>query len=169
MQRITVGVDGSAASRAALAWAVDQATCSETEVRVVHVWDRPYIGGNAFARMLADSDELEIQAQRELDDVVARDAAAVPCTADLRRIEALLGDHPAYDGVIESVDTAGLATPVQRTLRPTGRPADWLLREAKDADLLVIGQKGLGGIQLGSVGHRVTLHTSCPVVVVPAP
>jgi nucleotide-binding universal stress UspA family protein len=138
MQRITVGVDGSAASRAALAWAVDQATCSETEVRVVHVWDRPYIGGNAFARMLADSDELEIQAQRELD------------------------------GVIESVDTAGLASPVQRTLR-CGRPADWLLREAKDADLLVIGQKGLGGIQLGSVGHRVTLHTSCPVVVVPAP
>jgi nucleotide-binding universal stress UspA family protein len=50
-----------------------------------------------------------------------------------------------------------------------GRPAERLLSEAKDADLLVIGQRGLGGIQVGSVGHRIALHATVPVVVVPAP
>ena len=136
MRRIIVGVDGSAASRAALAWAVDEAVSPTAEVRVVHVWDHPYIGGDPLAKMLADSDDMEAQAQRELDSVV------------------------------DAVDTSRLATSVQRMLR-CGRPADWLLREAKDADLVVIGRKGLGGLQLGSVGHGVTLHATCPVVVVP--
>jgi nucleotide-binding universal stress UspA family protein len=138
MQRIIVGVDGSVASRAALAWAVTEARTRDAEVRVVHVWDHPYLGETAFAHMLDSTTDLEAQAQRELDFVVDR------------------------------VDTTGLGTPVERTLR-CGRPAEWLLREAKAADLLVIGRKGLGGVQLGSVGHRVALHASCPVVVVPAP
>lgn len=137
MRRIIVGVDGSTASRAALTWAVDEAKARPAEIRVVHVWDHPYLGTGAFAQMLDDSDELETQAQRELDYVV------------------------------DNVDTTDLAVPVERTLR-CGRPAEWLLREAKDADLVVIGRKGLGGVQLGSVGHRVTLHATCPVVVVPA-
>lgn len=137
MRRIIVGVDGSAASRAALAWAVEDARSNGAEVRAVHVWDVPFVGTDAFAQMLTDSAELEGQAQRELDYV------------------------------IDAVDTSGLATPVEAVLR-CGRPAEWLLREAKDGDLLVIGRKGLGGVQLGSVGHRVALHASCPVVVVPA-
>jgi nucleotide-binding universal stress UspA family protein len=138
MRQIIVGVDGSAASRAALAWAVDEAQDIDAEIRVVHVWDRPYVGGDAFARMLADADDIEVQARRELDDV------------------------------IDSVDTSRLARPVNPVLL-AGHPAELLLSEAKGADLLVIGQRGLGGIQLGSVGHRITLHAPCPVVVVPAP
>jgi nucleotide-binding universal stress UspA family protein len=137
MRRIIVGVDGSAASRHALAWAVEQARTGDAEVRVVHVWDHPYVGGDTLAKMLVEADDLEIQAQRELD------------------------------GVVDSVDVAGVVPPVQRVLH-CGRPADWLLREAKDADLVVIGQRGLGGVQLGSVGHQVTIHAACPVVVVPA-
>jgi nucleotide-binding universal stress UspA family protein len=137
MRRIIVGVDGSAASRAALAWAVRDARANEAEIRVLHVWDQPYVGTGAFAQMLADPEELEFYAQRELDYTV------------------------------DNVDTTGLRTPVERVLR-CGRPADWLLREAKTADLVVMGRKGLGGVQLGSVGHRVTLHATCPVVVVPA-
>lgn len=138
MRRIIVGVDGSAASRAALAWAVDEARDIDAEIRVVHVWDRPYVGGDAFAKMLADADDIEDQARHELDDV------------------------------IDSVDTTVLARPVDAVL-VCGRPAECLLNEAKNADLLVIGQRGLGGIQLGSVGHRIALHATCPVVVVPAP
>jgi nucleotide-binding universal stress UspA family protein len=137
MQRIIVGVDGSAASRAALVWAITEATARAAEIRVVHVWNHPYLGETAFDQMLSDSDDLESQAQRELDFVA------------------------------DQVDTTGLTTPVERTLR-CGRPAEWLLREAKAADLLVVGRKRLGGVQLGSVGHRVTLHATCPVVVVPA-
>lgn len=48
--------------------------------------------------------------------------------------------------------------------------ADALIDLSRDADLLVVGTHGRGGIVssiLGSVSHRVAAHASCPVVVVP--
>jgi nucleotide-binding universal stress UspA family protein len=51
-----------------------------------------------------------------------------------------------------------------------GAPARVLLEAASDADLLVIGSRGLGGFRgllLGSVGQQCTHHAPCPVVIVP--
>jgi nucleotide-binding universal stress UspA family protein len=51
-----------------------------------------------------------------------------------------------------------------------GAPARVLLEEASDADLLVVGSRGLGGFRgllLGSVSQQCTQHAPCPVVVVP--
>lgn len=48
-------------------------------------------------------------------------------------------------------------------------PVAALLREAKGADLLVVGSRGHGafsGALLGSVSHYCTQHADCPVVVV---
>ena len=45
-----------------------------------------------------------------------------------------------------------------------------LLDSAKDADLVVVGSRGVGGFEgllLGSVSSQVASHASCPVVVVP--
>lgn len=45
-----------------------------------------------------------------------------------------------------------------------------LLANARDADLLVVGSRGLGGFKgllLGSVSHQLVQHAPCPVVVVP--
>jgi nucleotide-binding universal stress UspA family protein len=53
---------------------------------------------------------------------------------------------------------------------PEGRPAQTLLEEAKDADLLVVGCRGHGpfaGLLLGSVSQHCATHAPCPVVVVP--
>ncbi|MFC3572421.1 universal stress protein [Streptomyces yaanensis] len=53
----------------------------------------------------------------------------------------------------------------------TGRPAEVLARAAKDAELLVLGSRGLGGIGgflVGSVGLAVVAHTERPVVLVRA-
>ncbi|MET7695717.1 universal stress protein [Streptomyces sp. NPDC005483] len=53
----------------------------------------------------------------------------------------------------------------------TGRPADELVSAAKDAELLVLGSRGLsgiGGFVVGSVGLAVVAHAERPVVLVRA-
>jgi nucleotide-binding universal stress UspA family protein len=50
-----------------------------------------------------------------------------------------------------------------------GSAGQVLLDQAADADLLVVGHRGRGGIAsacLGSVGLQCVLHGACPVVVV---
>ena len=49
-----------------------------------------------------------------------------------------------------------------------GHAAAVLLREAKDADLLVVGSRGRGGFvaaMVGSVSLQCVLHAHCPVLV----
>lgn len=53
-----------------------------------------------------------------------------------------------------------------------GRAQDVLVEEAKDAVVLVVGRRGLGGLAsllLGSVSRHVVNHAPCPVLVVPPP
>jgi nucleotide-binding universal stress UspA family protein len=51
--------------------------------------------------------------------------------------------------------------------------AAWALLDAsRDAELLVVGSRGLGGFKgllLGSVSQQCVHHASCPVVVIPHP
>ncbi len=50
-----------------------------------------------------------------------------------------------------------------------GGPASVLVEKAKDAELLVLGSRGLGGFRgmlLGSVTQQVIAHAPCPVVVI---
>ncbi|MDX3778362.1 universal stress protein [Streptomyces europaeiscabiei] len=52
-----------------------------------------------------------------------------------------------------------------------GRPSEILIEEAKSAELLVLGSRGLsgiGGFMVGSVGLTVVAHAECPVVLVRA-
>ncbi|GAB3647389.1 universal stress protein [Glycomyces tarimensis] len=51
-----------------------------------------------------------------------------------------------------------------------GHPAAVLLDRAKEADLVVVGNRGHGGFVgaiLGSVSQHVIHHATCPVVVIP--
>jgi nucleotide-binding universal stress UspA family protein len=51
-----------------------------------------------------------------------------------------------------------------------GEPGSSLIREAKEAAMLVVGRRGHAGLShlvLGSVSRYVTTHAPCPVVVVP--
>lgn len=73
------------------------------------------------------------------------------------------------DSFIEAEDTTDLVTPVDaRLVRDT--PAAALLSAAADADLLVVGARGLSGLGravLGSVSHRIAHQATGPLVIVP--
>lgn len=78
--------------------------------------------------------------------------------AALRRtLEAILGEHPAVkvDPVVQE-----------------GHPAQVLVDRAKDADMLVVGSRGHGGLAgalIGSVSFSCAAHSPCPVVIVRGP
>jgi nucleotide-binding universal stress UspA family protein len=139
MARIVVGVDGSAASLAALRWAVDEARLRQADLDVVHAWMiPPYGDGLVGTWAISASDELE------------QGAVAV------------------VDHCLEQVDARGLE--VARHVSCSS-PQAALLELAKDADVLVVGNRGRGDLQsllLGSVSHFVVHHAPCPVLVVRA-
>ena len=71
------------------------------------------------------------------------------------------------DRAIAAIDTDGLDIE-PRTV--CDLPARGLLDAAADADLLVVGARGVGGFRgllLGSVSQQVAQHTPCPAVIVP--
>jgi nucleotide-binding universal stress UspA family protein len=89
-----------------------------------------------------------------------------------------------HDGFRDGAETiVGEAVAAAKAHEPTvecegkavqGQPAGVLLREASNADLIVVGRRGHGGftsLLLGSISHQVVQHAPCPVTVVrePAP
>ena len=96
-----------------------------------------------------------------------------------------LPDYSGWAAVVDDVDWAEngrmvLEQTIKETLEPAeaarterhvieGHPAEVLLHQAADADLLVVGSRGHGGFAgmlLGSVSQHVIAHAPCPVVVV---
>jgi nucleotide-binding universal stress UspA family protein len=78
-----------------------------------------------------------------------------------RVLDTLLGEVEEAVGDVE----------VRRTVIEDRHPAEALVSVSADADLLVVGSRGLGGFTemlLGSVSHAAVLHAVCPVVVVPS-
>jgi nucleotide-binding universal stress UspA family protein len=70
------------------------------------------------------------------------------------------------DELLDAEEVDGIE--VLRTVR-SGSPAGVLCQAAREADLVVVGARGLGGFRgllLGSVTQQVVAHASCPVVVV---
>jgi nucleotide-binding universal stress UspA family protein len=77
--------------------------------------------------------------------------------------EAARGDA---ERALEQVDAEGVQI---GTVVREGNPARVLVEEAGDADLLVVGSRGLGGFRsllLGSVGQQCAHHAPCPLVIV---
>ena len=141
MGKVVVGVDGSEGSFAALRFAVAESLLREDRLEIVYAWHVPADGGPFAAG--AASVVLADEVAKAAEEVVAN-------AAELARNEA--GGRLQVDGV------AVLAG-----------PAAELVDRSKDADLLVVGSRGLGGftgLLLGSVSHQVVHHARCPVVVV---
>ena len=143
-ETIVVGVDGSEGGAAALEFAAADAARRDARLRIVVAWEMPVVGYDPdFPRSL---------------DVQMLDAFRV-------RAERLAEDTLATAKKLQpSLDVEALAT--------QGPPADVLLEQSADADLIVVGRRGLGGFKsllLGSVGNKVVHQATCPVVVVNQP
>jgi len=144
--KIVVGIDGSAHSSAALRWAADEAALRSARLESVHAWSFVPVATPADSGLvpMAWTDNVELL---DVTRKAAEDAAAA-------QVEDVLGaDHGATVSVVE------------------GGPAEALLDAAKDADLLVVGNRGRGNLAaalLGSTSAKVADSAPCPVVVVRA-
>ncbi len=139
-ERIVVGVDGSEISLHALRWALEEGRARGAGIEVVHAWQVPYVGYFPHTENRFDP----VIHERASDAVLDRALAAV-------RADEL------HD------------VPVRRTSLRSGAAAG-IIDLTDDADLVVLGSRGLGAVKgalLGSVTMQVTQHAHCPVVVVP--
>lgn len=138
--KVVVGVDGSEGAKSALRWAVRYAQNAGATLDAVAVWDYPVLMTLPAASTLPPPEEM-----------------AAETLEHLRR----------------SIEEAGVADPGSVPIRHhvvRGHPAESILKAAEDAELVVVGHRGLGGfgsLVLGSVSQQILHHAKCPVVVVP--
>ena len=130
--RIVVGVDGSAASADALAWALEEGSLRGAGVTVVLAYnhlDQPHFDGQQGF----DPDATREDAERSLTQLVHRMVEATGC------------DDVDVDPQVV-VDL----------------PARALLAAAEEADLLVVGSRGRGGVAGLLLGSVSQLRPSMP-------
>jgi nucleotide-binding universal stress UspA family protein len=139
---IVVGFDGSAPSRNALKWALDEAGLRDGELRLVTAWGKPPMSW--YPAVL----------ETAVGEIVAEDSPerlAGTLQADALRTAADKGI--AATGHVVHNDSAASA----------------ILDAAKDAELIIVGSRGHGGfpgLHLGSVSTQVINHAPCAVLVV---
>jgi nucleotide-binding universal stress UspA family protein len=141
MHGIVVGIDGSEAADAALAFALGEAQLRKLPLRIVCAWEIPAVeyAGAAFV----PTPDLSESAERDAEETLGRAVAK-------------LGPDPGIH-----VETAAVH----------GHPAKVLVEQARDATLLVVGTRGHGGLAslvLGSVSQAVAHHCPTPLAIVPA-
>ncbi|MGH2780041.1 MAG: universal stress protein [Gaiellaceae bacterium] len=145
MDVIVVGVDHSEGAKAALRFAVGEAKLRQASLRVVHAWQLGYVAASFIPGSYPELGG-------ELNDL--RDAAEATLEATLREIVPATGEVEIERRVVE------------------GAPSAVLVDESRDAELLVVGSRGLGGFSgllLGSVSQQCAHHAVCPVVIVRTP
>ena len=139
---IVVAVDGSPTSRAATDWAAREAALRHVQLTVVHV---------------EPSDEIGPWVD-------------IPITEDYLAAR----DRQAAEVIAEALDivTSALAetrkVPVEQLVL-TGPKMPSLIDMSKDADMMVVGCRGRGGVAgllLGSTSSALVHHAHCPVAVV---
>jgi nucleotide-binding universal stress UspA family protein len=139
---VVVGADGSAGSLSAIRAAASEAVERGRPLRIVHAFIWPSLGVAVGPAVSGPSD------------------MGMRAFAERILAEAVVEAEKAAPGVHATgalVD--GAAAPV-------------LLGESRNAVLLVIGDRGLGGfgsLMLGSVALHTTAHAACPVLVIRGP
>ncbi|KUO07949.1 universal stress protein [Streptomyces sp. DSM 15324] len=151
LRTVTAGLDGSPESRAAAEWAARESALRSLPLKLVHVWE-PVPEPMAQAPLLGAETQQHWTERSEMGVPPAEGWGSIPREA----AEGIALRHPGLEVITEQL---------------YGHPADVLPEAAKDADLLVLGSRGLsgpGGFIVGSVGLSVVAHAERPVVLVRA-
>jgi nucleotide-binding universal stress UspA family protein len=141
MGTVVVGVDGSPGAECALRFAAQEAKLRGARLRVVTAWHLPAMGNGGAFPMYP----------------IAPDEFKEGTKKMLEKSLSVVAD-----------ELAGLE--VEQVIEQ-GQASDVLIRQAQEADLLVVGTRGHGGfasLLLGSVSQQCAHHAHCPVVIVPA-
>jgi nucleotide-binding universal stress UspA family protein len=139
--KIVVAVDGSEPSKEALRWALEEALLRDAEIVAVHAWQ-------------------PVAAVPEPGPAPGFDVVSV--LPELEEAAKRL-----VNGVVDEVVGENPDVTVERVARE-GRPVEVLADAARDADLLVVGSRGLGGFRallLGSVSQQLAHHAPCPLLI----
>jgi nucleotide-binding universal stress UspA family protein len=139
-RRIVVGIDGSDCSEVALRWAADEAEYRGATLVVVTTWTAlPPPVVHPYAGF------------HDRDPGDPREAAMSALGQIVGRV---LRDR-------SNLSVERLAIP--------GDTAKVLIEQSRDADMVVVGARGTGGVSdwlLGSVSHKVAQHSHCSVAVI---
>jgi nucleotide-binding universal stress UspA family protein len=139
---VVAGVDGSECGLQAVRWAAVEAARRQRPLRLVAA--HTWVTGGILGDPGVGPDPEAVLRQVSLGQLALAAAAA-------ERVA------PGLD--VERVEVTGLAVPV-------------LQAESTTAELVVVGDRGVGGftgLLLGSVAVELSAHASCPVVVVRGP
>ncbi len=139
---VVAGVDGSECALHAVRWAAAEAVRRRRPLRLVAAHTWP-------SGTRAGTPDLGVDPQAVLREVVLGRLATAAAAAT-----AVARDLP-----VEQVET-------------TGSPAAVLQAESTRAELVVLGDRGLGGfagLLIGSVAVALAAHAACPIVVVRGP
>ncbi|WNZ07121.1 universal stress protein [Streptomyces sp. 11x1] len=139
-RNVTVGLDGSAESRAAAEWAAREAKLRGLPLRLVHVWEPvPEPLAQAQAPLLG------AEKLRHWGERIPRETA-----------EGLRRRHPGVQVEIEPIPGRPMDA-----LPKAAKDTELLVLGSR-------GLSGIGGFLVGSVGAAVIAHTDTPVVLVRA-
>jgi nucleotide-binding universal stress UspA family protein len=141
MSGIIVGIDGSGHSQLALEWAMKEAAIRHTPLTVLTVHEAVRGYYGGVATYPEDSTQTE-EAQKSAQ-------------AETDHVLAELDEpHP------ESVTVKAVH----------GFPVQELVNAGREADMIVLGSRGVGGftrLLMGSTADQVVQHAHCPVLIVP--
>jgi len=145
--RVVAAVDGSAGSKAALRFAIEDAARRGVPVEAVVAYRPPDYWTDLNVVGTGDIDKFRARLRSDAEG----------------RARALVEEVTA---------TLPEPGPEVTVLAAHGAPADVLIRESDGADLLVVGSRGHGGfssVLLGSTSLQCAMHATCPVTVVHSP
>jgi nucleotide-binding universal stress UspA family protein len=140
--RLVVGVDGSPTATLAVRWAAREATLRDASLELVSAWEVPVTGvgfGYGFAPV---PDEMLKGLAQGAEELLAQAAEVAREAAPGLDLTTHVADGPAAPALIEA---------------------------SREADMLVVGSRGIGGfreLMLGSVSAQCAHHAACPVVIV---